>query len=326
MTLVPEEMADPGVDRSFFLKPGIAYVRVGNFEANTAAELHKSIEDLGGNKLKGLLLDLRGNPGGLVESAVKTASFFLKPQQRILWIEGRDGPKEEVRVPEGFVPYDFPLALLVNSRTASAAELVAGALQDNNRATVLGEPSFGKALVQSVFELSEQTAVALTTARYLTPSGRQIQRPMGDCRVYQLNPCPKEGSQPALKTESDPAAAFEGGIIPNEVVYPRGYTRFEAAMEGSNSFLDFVQPYVKEHPAIDKDFEPDPRMLNDFQLFLSERRIRPALSEWSAHLDYIRNRLKQEVLNLTAGVARGDEIEAERDPQVQAALRVLTGS
>jgi carboxyl-terminal processing protease len=324
VALVPAELADPSVQRTFFLKPGIAYIKVANFDLHTAEELEASIQRMGGRQLQGLVLDMRDNPGGVVEAAVRIASFFLKPDQRILWIQGRDGPQEELRVPEGFEPYEFPLAVLVNSRTASAAELVSGALQDHDRAAIIGEPSFGKGLVQSVFELSEGTALAITTAQYLTPSGRSIQRTLGDCRVYQLVPCEDEKQNPpkVFKTDAGRVVSEKGGIQPDQLVYPRGYTsRLEAVMEASNSFLDFAQRYVRQHPGISADFQVNPRMLDEFQLFLSERRIQPGLSEWSSAVDYVRERLQQEVFNLTLGVAKGDEVEARRDPPIQAALQ-----
>ncbi len=326
ITLVPAELADPSVPRKFLLKPGIGYVKVANFDVHTAEDLSVAIEELGGHALQGLVLDMRDNPGGVVEAAVRIASFFLKPDQRILWIQGRDGPQEEVRVPEGVEPYAFPMAVLVNSHSASAAELVSGALQDHDRATIIGEPSFGKGLVQSVFELSEGTALAITTAQYLTPSGRSIQRNLGDCRLYQLVPCgdDKKDSSKVFKTDAGRVVAEKGGIQPDQFVLPRGYTnRLETVMEASNSFLDFARRYVREHPGISEDFEVGPRMLDAFQLFLSERRIQPSLSEWSSTVEYIRERLQQEVFNLTLGVAKGDEVEARRDAPIQAALQTI---
>ena len=315
MALVPAELADPSVTRAFLLEDGIAHVKVGNFEKHTARELRDAIEQLGGRSLRGLVLDLRGNPGGLIGAAVQAASFFLESDQRILWIESRDGPREDLRVPAGADPYTFPVAVLIDSRTASAAELVAAALHDNDRAVVVGESSFGKGLIQSVFSLPEGTALALTTAQYLTPNRNVIQRPLGDCRLFELVKCPEESG--AGRTSEPP----RGGITPNETVLPRGYTDLEAVIEATNSFFEFAQKYFDAHRDIKADFTVSPQMLDEFQLFLSERRIRPALSEWSATLEFIRSRLKQEVFNLALGVDKGDEIEVRRDPQVLAGVR-----
>ena len=324
MTLVPAEMADPSVSRKLILKPGIAYIKLANFERDTARDLKEAIESAGGAALQGLVLDLRGNPGGLLEAALQTAAFFLGSGQEILWIRAREGEGEAVRVPAGFEPYQFPIAVLTDSRTASAAELVAGALQDHERATIVGEPTFGKGLVQSVFELSEGAGLALTTAVYLTPSGRSIQRPLGDCRLFILAPC--DQSQPGdagSETGSPPSAADEGGISPDTIIYPRSLSRLEMVIEAAGYFLDFARQYSSKEPDIANDFEVSPQLLDEFQLFLSERQISPGLSDWSASLDFIRNRLKQEILNFALGVAKGDEVEVRRDPQVKAALRAI---
>lgn len=313
MTLVPAEMADPSVSRHFLLEPGLAYAKILNFEVETAAELHEVLETMGGESLEGLVLDLRGNPGGIIEAAVQVAAFFLAPGDRILWIRGRSGPKEEVSVPAGFMPHEFPVRVLVDERTASAAELVAGALQDHGRARVLGQRSFGKGLVQSVFELSSGTALALTTALYETPQERTIQRWLGACREFQLAPCNQGRSEDELR----------GGIVPDRLEGPRPLSEFEQVLLSSNSFLEFARSYVGGRRGIDSSFEPDNEMLDDFQLYLSQRHIRPSLSEWSATLEFIRSMLKQEVLNLTAGVAAGDEVEIRRDRTVTAALQEL---
>jgi carboxyl-terminal processing protease len=321
MTLVPAEMADPSVPRAFPLRPGVGYIKVGSFEGPTAGDLHQAIEDLGGHLLKGLVLDLRGNPGGIVEAALQSASFFLQPGQRILWIRAREGPQEEVTVPEDVQPYEFPLCVLIDQTTASSAEILAGALQDHDRATIIGLPSYGKGIVQSVFDLSEGTAVALTTAKYFTPSGRSIQKPLENCEMYALLSC--QGSGEEFKTDEGRTVRSGGGITPDQIVTPRAYTRFETVMEASNSFFEFAQRYLAIHPQVDESFDVPAGMLDDFQLFLSERRIRPDLSEWSLTRDFIRQRLKQEVFNLKFGVAKGDEVEVLLQPPVLAALKVL---
>ena len=313
MTLIPAEMADPSVSRHFILEPGLGYAKILNFESETARELSEALEGMGGADLGGLVLDLRGNPGGIVEAAVQVASFFLDPGDRILWIRGRTGPKEELRGPPGLGRYRFPVRVLIDERTASAAELVAGALQDQDRARVLGRRSFGKGLVQSVFELSGRTALALTTAFYQTPHEHTIQRWLGNCGEFQLAPC----------AETGPLDTLRGGIVPDRIVEPPRWSNLEQVLLASNSFLEFARDYVGEHAGIDASFEPDNSMLNDFQFYLSQRHIRPSIAEWSATLEFIRSMLRQEVLTLAVGVAAGDEVEIRRDQTVAAALREL---
>src|SRR5215471_11757830 len=186
-TLTPEEMQSASVDRAFFVGAGIGYVRIASFEEKTAAQLKAAIEKLGGDRLAGLVLDLRGNPGGLVTAAVETASLFLQPGMKIVTVRGRNVPAKNDVVPDGATPYGFKLAILVNEKTASASEIVSGAMQDHDRATILGAPSFGKGLVQSVFPLTEGAGLALTTALYYTPSGRSIQKPL-DATRFELGP------------------------------------------------------------------------------------------------------------------------------------------
>lgn len=323
MELVPAEMADPSVRQTFFLEPGTAYVKLANFEQTTAGEFRDAIERLKTRGMRKLVLDLRQNPGGIVESAVAVASFFLKPGQNILWIQGREGEPQDVKVPDDSDPYDFPVCVLVDDRAASAAELLAGALQDHDRAYIVGTSSFGKGLVQSVFQLSEGAAVALTTARYLTPSGRSIQRPLGDCDLYALAHCDETPSIEEFRTDAGRVVRGGGGINPDETVAPRGYTQFEAVMERSNSFFEFAQEHLRNNQGVTEDFEVSPELLDQFHSYLDNRRIQPGLSEWSTTVGFIRSRLKQEIFNLAFSVEKGDEVGARRDPVIQAALRNL---
>lgn len=138
------------------------------------------------------MLDLRNNPGGIVEPAMQTASMFLQPGQRILYVRGRAKKEEEITVPNGAPPYTFPVSILINGKTASAAEIVSAALQDNHRAKVFGQRSFGKGLVQSVYPLSQNSGMALTVAFYYSPNGRNIQRPL---KNVQLSTETKDGDR-----------------------------------------------------------------------------------------------------------------------------------
>lgn len=305
-TLTPAELASPSVSRAFLLRPGIGYVKIESFDEGTAAEFGKALEKLETPKLRGLVLDLRDNPGGVLPAALDIAATFLEAGRVILTVRGRSGPPEEIKVPEGAKPLRAPLAVLVNGKSASASEIVAGALQDHKRARIVGEPTFGKGLVQRVFELPESTGLALTTAYYFTPSGRSIQRRLVELHTPQAEP-------------------GQGGITPDELVSPEGLTPFRAALEGSSSFLQFAQDYVSQHRKLPADFQVSNELLDEFQQFLSARQIRPALAEWSANREWIRIRVQTEIYNLAFGVERGDEIDARRDQQIQRALRVVQG-
>jgi len=180
--------------KSMFLEPGYAYIRVRNFQADTAESIEKALKKM--PSLSGLILDLRYNPGGLLEQAVEVSDLFLT-KGKIVYTDGRR-PEERktftAHTPGTFT--GFPMVVLINGGTASAAEIVAGALQDHKRAVIVGTRSFGKASVQTIRPLSDGSALKLTVARYYTPSGRSIQA-MGiepDINVAQILP-PKEATQ-----------------------------------------------------------------------------------------------------------------------------------
>ncbi|MGH9662328.1 MAG: S41 family peptidase, partial [Bryobacteraceae bacterium] len=319
--LTPEELQAPSVERAFFLQPGIGYVRVASFDEKTGEEVRKAIETLGGNSLKGLVLDLRNNPGGLLPAALHTASLFLDPGRKLLTVRGRKVPEQDQNVPEQSQPYRFPLAVLINGKSASGAEIVSGALQDHDRAAIVGEASFGKGLVESVFPLSEGAGLALTTALYYTPSGRSIQRPLTGGEFALSATTSKPGAE--FRTTVGRLVKGGGGIEPDHVVHLEAQSRLRVVLDASGSFTTFATEYTRRHTGIAERFAVTPALLDEFRVFLSERNIRPSIGEWSAERDFIANRLKTEIFNQTLGVAKGDEVEAQRDPQILKALETL---
>lgn len=305
-TLTPEELASPSVDRAFLLKPNVGFVRITSFEGETGKQVKAAIEKLGGASLQGLVLDLRNNPGGLLPSAMETAALFLDPGQIIVSVRGRARQLEETRVPKDNTPYRFPVAALINEKTASASEIVAAALQDHKRGTILGTASFGKGLVQSVYPLSEGTGMALTTAFYFTPNGRSVQRPLQDGQLSHYT---------HLGTDA--------GLRPDFEVRPEPMTRLRAYLDSTGILTNYATEALSKGLKVDAAFDVSNQLLDDLQLFLSERNVRPALAEWSADREWIRSRLLQEILNQALGVEKGDEVELRRDPAVLRALTAL---
>jgi carboxyl-terminal processing protease len=182
-------------------------------------------------------------------------------------------------------------------------------LQDHKRATLLGERSYGKGLVQSVYPLSEGSGIALTTAFYYTPSGRSIQKPLTG----------------QLETTTAHMSAG-GGIQPDQIVYPEAMTPLRGYLDGSASFTSFATEYLQRvKPKIDESFVVSNALLDEFQAFLSKNNVRPGVAEWSREREWVRSRLRQELFNLAIGVDKGDWVEAQRDPVVQAALSAVTG-
>jgi len=322
IVLTPEAMLSPSVERTFFLQAGIGYVRVSSFDMSTGADIKKAIEKLGGKNLAGLVLDLRNNPGGVVGAALETASLFLEPRKKIVTVRGRAVPEKSEVVPSISEPYKFKLAILVNGKSASASEIVTGAMQDHDRATVIGEPTYGKGLVQSVFPLTQNTGLALTTALYYTPSGRSIQKPL-DAEKFELGATtahPNKESE--FHTDSGRTVTGGGGIRPDYVVGPAPVNRLRAVLDASGSFTNFATQYLRDHK-VTPDFDVTPQILSEFQQFLWDRKIQPSVSEFAVEQAFMMNRVKTEIFNQAFGVEKGDEVEAQRDPVILKALEVL---
>jgi carboxyl-terminal processing protease len=322
LVLTPEEMQTSSVERAFFIGPGIGYLHVTSFDENTGKDIKAAIEKLGGQKLNGLVLDLRGNPGGVVTAALETASLFLEPGATVFTIRGRSVPEKAEKAPESAKPYRFKLVVLVNEKTASASEIVSGALQDHDRATIVGEPTYGKGLVQSVYPLSGGAGLALTTALYYTPSGRSIQKPL-DVKEFELGATTAHpNAQSEFHTDKGRAVTGGGGIRPDFVVTPEPLSRLRAALMGSGSFTGFATEYLRSHK-VDEDFDVTPSLLDEFEAYAAALGIQPGPGEWATQGAFLRNHIKTEIFNQAFGVERGDQVELQRDPPVLKALEIL---
>lgn len=321
--LTPELVDAPSVDRAFLLQPGYGYIRVASWDLQTASQFKNAIEKLGGNKLQALVLDLRNNPGGVVQAALEVASMFLQPGQRILTAKGRTREVASADVPKNATPYRFKLAVLINEKTASASEIVTGALQDHDRAVVVGDPSYGKGLVQSVMPLSDGAGLAITTAFYYTPSGRSIQRPLQDSALSSTFSDQPATNAPTYKTDKGRRVTGGGGIIPDIRVDPPALTRLEAVLDGSGAVTSFATQYLSKHSPLPDLFEVTPDVMDDFKVYLAQRQIQPSIAEWATERSWITTRLKEEIITQARGVDKGDEIQAKHDPQVQAAVKAM---
>ncbi len=322
-TLTPELVDSPSVDRAYLLQPRFGYVRIASWDLQTAKQLSDAITKIGGNSLQGLVLDLRNNPGGVVKAALDAASMFLKPGQRILTAKGRSSDPQNADVPKDAHPYQFLISVIVNEKTASASEILSGALQDHDRAVIVGEPSYGKGLVQSVMPLSDGAGLAITTAFYYTPSGRSIQKPLRDSALsstFNDRPSP---SAPIFRTDKGRQVVGGGGIQPDIRVGPPSLTRLETVLDASGVLTSFATEYLSKHSSLDDSFEVTAGILDELKVFLAARSIQPSLGEWSSERPWISTRLKEEIVTQARGVEQGEEIQAKHDPQIQAALAAI---
>jgi carboxyl-terminal processing protease len=320
-TLTPELVDQPSVDRTFLLKPGYGFIRIASWDLQTAKELHDAIQKLSPDQLKGLVLDLRGNPGGIVKAALEGASMFLEPGQRILTARGRSKEVDSADVPRNAQPYHFALALIVNEKTASASEILSGALQDHDRATIVGEPTYGKGLVQSVMPLSGGAGLAITTAFYYTPSGRTIQRPLRNSALSDT--FSEKTSLPTYKTDKGRTVTGGGGIQPDILVPPAPFTQLESVLDNSGSLTAYATHYLAGHSPLPDHFDVTSEVLDELKVELAARGIQPNAAEWIQESQWLKSRLKEEIVTQARGVDKGDEILAQRDPQVQAALHAV---
>jgi carboxyl-terminal processing protease len=324
--LTPELVDSPSVDRAFLLEPGFGYIRIASWDMQTAKQVHDAIEKLHKPPLRGLVIDLRNNPGGVVTAALDVASMFLQPGQTILTAKGRTSAVETATVPKTASPYGFRVSVMVNEKTASASEIFAGALQDHDRATIVGETSYGKGLVQRVMPLSGGAGLAITTAFYYTPSGRSIQHPLRNSALSAtFGGAKPEGNPtgPVYKTDKGRIVTGGGGIQPDVRVSPAPMTRLEAVLDGSGAITSFATQYLTSHKVESAIFEPSPELLDEFKVYLSARQIQPSLSEWSQERGWVSNRLSEEIITQSHGVEKGDEVHARIDLQTRAALKAV---
>lgn len=250
----------PSVKCSRKINGHVGYILITKFSETTADELKSSIDRLIAENAKYLILDLRGNPGGLLDAAVAASDLFLPKGRKIVYTKGRSSKMDECFYSTGRGPYrEIPLTVLINGSSASAAEIFSGSLQDNDRALILGSRSFGKGLVQRTFLLADRSAIRLTVARYFIPSGRQIQKPYSNRNDY-FKPVPMKTSGYNYNHSLDFSAGLKpfwtfkgrpvyggGGITPDFIVNDRT----SDSEFNWYSFQGFILPYINTSLAIE---------------------------------------------------------------------------
>ena len=269
ITVTRGEIPTKSVTASYMLDDETGYIKIKNFGENTYPELLIALAKLSQQSFSSLAIDLRGNTGGYLESAVQIANEFLKKGQLIVYTEGRRYPRQDYRADGRGSYQQIPLVVLVDEGSASASEILAGAIQDNDRGTIIGRRSFGKGLVQKPMEFSDHSMIRLTIARYYTPSGRCIQKPYADGEDYEgdwLNRY-KHGeffsqdsikhTGPAYHTNNGRTVYGGGGITP-DIFIPEdtlGMTSYYKEATMSGLILQFAFTYTDENRAKLKEME-----------------------------------------------------------------------
>ena len=324
-SVVRDEIPRYSVDVHFMIRPGIGYMHISGFQETTEQEVTAALDEMG--DLKGLILDLRQNPGGLLSEGVGVADKFLKKGQVIVSHHGRSSPEKIYRAAHGNGGKDYPLVVLVNRGTASAAEIVSGAIQDHDRGLIAGETTFGKGLVQTVYPLSENTGLALTTAHYYTPSGRLIQREYTGVSLYDYYYNPETGDNNANKevklTDSGRTVYGGGGITPDVKIPPIKSNRFEDEMLMKYVFFNFSKHYMALHHSVDKNFQVDDAVMQEFRKFLDDQKIAFTEADLKDNDEWVRANIKAELFVNQYGAQEGLRVHAETDPEVLKGLDLL---
>jgi carboxyl-terminal processing protease len=338
--LVRDEIPRNSVDIAFMIKPGIGYIHVTNFMETTSREVGDALDKFQADgELHGLVIDLRSNPGGLLNEAVNMSDKFLQKGQIVVSQRGRAYPDQIYRATRGEEGKGkYPIVVVVNRNTASAAEIVSGALQDHDRALIVGETTFGKGLVQTVYQTPENTGLALTTYHYYTPSGRLIQRSYDGVSLYDyyyVRDDAKKADKSNLEvklTDSGRTVYGGGGITPDEKIDVPEPNRFEISLVqhyifaspsiNSSGVGNFTKHYLASH-TVTKDMVIDDAMVQQFKDFLKANQVEYTDADIAANLDWIKSNIRAELFTSQFGQAQGLQVRAETDPEINKAVTYM---
>lgn len=321
------EVPTNSVYHAFMLDATTGLILIKDFGETTADEFEKAVATLKRQGMKRLLLDLRGNGGGVLDAAIGICRQLLGPDQLIVTQKGRDGRDEnQTRTNKGAQLDPFPLVILINRGSASASEIVTGAVQDHDRGLVVGQTSWGKGLVQSVLTINRSRGLALTTARYYTPSGRSIQRDYTHGLDDYYNPEDTKDAKPqgpAFKTDLGRTVYGGGGINPDFAV---PVTRLNDVMVNlqyrHTAFFRFAV-HEKEHMGIKPGQHADGPLMARFKIWAQEQNLAISEKDWEANLPAFQEQISIEMQNVAYGIEAGFRMRCEKDPVILKALEVL---
>lgn len=342
MTITRAEIPTRSVRYAFMLEPGVGYIMLSDFTHTSSKEVYEAIQKLEKQGMKKLLLDLRGNPGGVLEQAVDVTDVFVPKGSMVTYTKGRTASSaQEYYAPGEGTHFDHPLVVLVNRGSASASEIVAGAIQDHDRGVVVGQRTWGKGLVQSVYTLSYGAGLALTTARYYTPSGRWIQRDYTDLLAY-VNPgdpdagaetsetAPHPGSESAVfYTDAGRVVYAQGGITPDVIVKSDRDSKLLQQLLARYAFFNFAVDWLARNPKVTEDFAVTPAVRDEFFQFVEKSARYSTAEELKKSYDIDSNRslvdlaIQIEIVNARFGPEAGRRAFASGDPQIQKGLTLF---
>jgi len=335
--IVRDAIARSSVSAAFMLKPGIGYVRIDKtgFIETTSADFMDALKGLDEDNLKGLVLDLRGNPGGLLTEAVAVAGHLLPRGVEIVSHHGRASQEQSYKATEGNHGLKYPIVVLVNRNSASASEIVSGALQDHDRAWIMGDNTFGKGLVQTVYPLVENTGLALTTAKYYTPSGRLIQRDYSSVSFfdyyYRTNTAARNPNDVKM-TDSGRTVYGGGGISPDEkfdvpsgpcnavVNNPACWGPLETDLFLADTYAAYTKHFFTFHKEqLPVGWNVDADQMAAFHAWLLEKKADFKEDEYTKEYERIRTRLQTEIYKTAFNVDNSTNYQLSMDPEVVAA-------
>jgi carboxyl-terminal processing protease len=357
--IIRDEIAITSIDAAIMLNKEVGYILVNQFKETTHIEMEKALQKLHEKGMKKLILDLRGNPGGIMDEAVRMADQFLdggtseKPH-RIVYTKARKPDFEDTFSAKSGDQYEkIPLIILINNASASASEIVAGAIQDWDRGLIVGETSFGKGLVQRPWQLQDGSAFRLTVARYYTPSGRLIQRSYEgkDKDEYQMEAFQRDEQEgdnlehkqdtkpdttiPIFKTNDGRTVLGGGGITPDYIVKSEKATGLILTIFRKNLFYDFAkkfmegkgfglrEKYSKRYEEFKSNYFVSEEFLNEFRKFVEEKEIKIDEKEYLKDITFFKARLKAEIAQMIFGFEGSIGILVDVDNQLQKALTLF---
>ena len=340
MTITRAEIPTRAVPYAFMITPETGYIFLRDFTHKSSRELTAAMENLEKQGMKRLMLDIRGNPGGVLDQAVDISDIFLGKGDKVVYTRGRTSSSAQDFFAPGEGPhFDKPLVVLVNRGSASASEIVAGAIQDHDRGLIVGQRTWGKGLVQSVYTLPYGAGLALTTARYYTPSGRWIQRDYSDLLAYVNPEDPDAGGaeksadetkktgQP-FYTDAGRIVYAAGGITPDVLVKNNFDSKLVTQLLARNMFFNFAVQWLPKHKDVPQDLQVTPALRQEFFKFVEDSKFSTAAElerQWSEEpnkglLDYA---MRIDMANVRFGLEAGWKVRASGDAQVQRGLTLF---